>query len=105
MAANRRVTLSETPRQSELRRLTSGPGCLSQALAITRPRDNGKDLCSSTSDLYIASDGFVPEFVLATTRINVTSAPHDEWRYIVAGNAFVSGPRGSHAPGRSAISC
>ena len=102
MAANRGTTLSSPPRQSELRRLTSGPGCLSQALAITRPRDNGRDLCSSTSDLYIASDGVAPEAVVATTRINVTSAPHDEWRYIVAGNAFVSGPRSARLPSRAA---
>ena len=101
MAANRAVTLSEPPRLTQLRRLTSGPGCLSQALGITRPRDNAKDLCSASSDLYVASDGFIPEAILATTRINVTSAPHDEWRYVLAGNPFVSGPRSARMPSRT----
>src|SRR5262249_29964893 len=35
----------------DLRRLAGGPGRLSQALGITRPRDNAKDMVSSRSDL------------------------------------------------------
>jgi DNA-3-methyladenine glycosylase len=80
-------------RPAQLRLLTSGPGRLSQALAITRPTDNGKDFCSPSSDLIIADDGAPAPPVTATPRINVTSAPLDEWRYIVTGNPFVSGPR------------
>src|SRR5215469_763016 len=41
---------------ADLRRLTSGPGRLAAALAITRQRDNGKDLTARESDLYIAED-------------------------------------------------
>jgi len=93
MAALRSLTLPANPRPSQLRLLTSGPGRLSQALAITRPADNAKDLCSPASDLLIADDGSPTPTVLATPRINVTSAPLDQWRFAITGNPFVSGPR------------
>jgi DNA-3-methyladenine glycosylase len=62
-------------------------------LAITRAEYNGADLCATVSGLYIASDGSPEPTALATPRINVTSAPHDLWRFIIPGNPFVSGPR------------
>jgi len=76
---------------SDLRRLTSGPGRLAAAFGITRERDNGKDLTSSRSDLYIADDGSAPPNVLITKRIGITKAADMPLRYIVAGNSFVSG--------------
>jgi DNA-3-methyladenine glycosylase len=77
---------------ADLRRLTSGPGRLAAALGITRNRDNGKDLTSSRSDLYIADDGgSAPPQVLITKRIGITKAAKMPLRYIVAGNRFVSG--------------
>src|SRR6266566_2470886 len=42
---------------SDLRRLTSGPGRLAAAFGITRERDNGKDLTDAKSDIYIADYG------------------------------------------------
>lgn len=93
MAALRGLTLDPDPKLSQLRLLTSGPGRLSQALAIVRERDNGKDLCSRDSDLYIVADGSPAPPISATPRINVTSAPLDEWRYVITGNPFVSGKR------------
>jgi len=75
----------------DLRRLTSGPGRLAAAFGITRERDNGKDLTSSLSDLYIADDGSPPPQVLITKRIGITKAADMPLRYIVAGNRFVSG--------------
>ena len=45
------------PRVADLRLLTTGPGRLTQALGITRARDNGKDL-TTFSDLTILDDGF-----------------------------------------------
>ncbi|MGC2210252.1 MAG: DNA-3-methyladenine glycosylase [Candidatus Korobacteraceae bacterium] len=80
--------------QAQLRRLTSGPGRLSAALGITRPLHNGCDLCSRSSGLYIASDPDSAVAEISTTpRINVTRAPHDEWRFVLTGNPFVSGKR------------
>ena len=93
MAANRGVHLGEPPTIPQLKSLTSGPGRLSQALGITRAAHNGCDLCDTTSPLYIAEDGQRPPRVVSTTRINVTAAPDDPWRYIAAGNAFISGTK------------
>ena len=76
-----------------LRDLTSGPGRLAEAFEITRERDNGKDLASAKSDLFIADDGYRVKKVLATARIGITKAAERPWRYVIAGNAFVSGPK------------
>lgn len=76
-----------------LRDLTSGPGRLAEAFGITRERDNGKDLASANSDLFIADDGFRVKKVIATPRIGVTKAAERPWRYVIAGNPFVSGPK------------
>jgi DNA-3-methyladenine glycosylase len=78
------------PEGSDARRLTSGPGRLAAAFGITRERDNGKDLTSARSDLYITDDGSPPPQVLITKRIGITKAAEMPLRYIVAGNKFVS---------------
>jgi DNA-3-methyladenine glycosylase len=90
MAASRDVTI-ESPR--DLRLLTSGPGRMAEAFGVTRERDNGKDLTSNRSDLWLADDGFVPAEILDTKRIGITKAADREWRYIIKGNPFVSGPK------------
>jgi DNA-3-methyladenine glycosylase len=76
---------------SDLRRLTSGPGRLAAAFGITRDRDNEKDLTDSRSDLYIADDGTAPPQVLITKRIGINKAVEMPLRYVVTGNRFVSG--------------
>ena len=78
-------------KDADLRRLTRGPGRLAAAFGITRERDNGKDLASAKSDLYIADDGSPPPQVLITKRIGIKKATDMALRYIVAGNRFVSG--------------
>jgi DNA-3-methyladenine glycosylase len=90
MAANRDLTITKP---NDLRLLTSGPGRLAEALAITRERDNGKDLLNSHSDLLIVDDNFHPEKVLATPRIGITKAADNLLRYVIEGNRFVSGKR------------
>jgi DNA-3-methyladenine glycosylase len=98
MAALRGLPLSSPPSLAELRRLTSGPGRLSQALDITRPRHNGCDLCSRAGGLYITA-GLEPASsisalqISATPRINVSRAPHEEYRFVLTGNPFVSAKR------------
>jgi DNA-3-methyladenine glycosylase len=93
MARNRGVKLPRQPRTSDLRGLTSGPGRLAQALRITRPRDNGKDLTDSHSDLQLGDDGFAPPQVATTARIGITKSADIPLRYVIAGNLFVSPPR------------
>jgi DNA-3-methyladenine glycosylase len=90
MARLRGVRLN-SPR--DLRKLTSGPGRLAEALGITRDRDNGKDLANPASDLWIADDSFRPADILITKRIGITKAADRPLRYIIEGNEFVSGPR------------
>jgi DNA-3-methyladenine glycosylase len=79
--------------ERDLRKLTSGPGRLAEAFAITRERDNGKDLTDATSDLFIANDGYSPDRILVTPRVGISKAAERPLRYLIAGNPFVSGPR------------
>lgn len=78
---------------TDLRLLTSGPGRLAEAFGITRERDNGKDLSSKNSDLFIGDDGYRVQRVLTTPRIGIRKAAHLPLRYVIAGNPFVSGPQ------------
>lgn len=78
---------------AQLRMIASGPGRMSQALGITRERDNNKDLTSRASDLWLADDGFVPERILATPRVGITKAADLPLRFSIAGNAYVSGKK------------
>jgi DNA-3-methyladenine glycosylase len=90
MAKARGLALNGT---RDLRNLTSGPGRMAEAFGITRERDNGKDLTSAKSDLFIADDAYRVKKVLATPRIGITKAAERPWRYVIAGNPFVSGPK------------
>jgi DNA-3-methyladenine glycosylase len=90
MARARRLTISG---RRDLRLLTSGPGRLAEAFGITRPRDNGKDLTSAQSDLWLADDGFRPARIATTVRIGITKAAAMPLRYVIAGNEFVSGKK------------
>jgi DNA-3-methyladenine glycosylase len=88
MALGRDCALEEV---RDLRTLTSGPGRMAEAFGITRERDNGKDMTSSKSDLWISSDGFHPGKIAVTPRIGITKAAERPLRFIVVGNRFVSG--------------
>jgi DNA-3-methyladenine glycosylase len=74
----------------DLRNLASGPGKLCEALGITRPRDNGKDMLSPASDLQVISDGFRAEEIAVTQRIGITKSAEMPLRYVIAGNTFLS---------------
>src|SRR5208337_2580672 len=93
MALARGLELPASPRTTQLRLLSSGPGRMSEALSITRARDNGKDLTSRRSDLWFADDGYRPERIVATPRIGIKKAVEQPLRFVIAGNPFVSGKR------------
>jgi DNA-3-methyladenine glycosylase len=80
-------------READLRLLTSGPGRLSEAFSITRARDNGKDLTAAESGLVIVKGGGASGRVRVTPRIGIRKAAQAKLRYVLAGNAFVSGGR------------
>ncbi len=75
------------------RLLTSGPGRLSEAMGITRPRDNDKDLTEAASDLLVLDDGHRPRRISVTSRIGITKAAGHPLRYLIEGNEFVSGKK------------
>ncbi|MFZ0481109.1 MAG: DNA-3-methyladenine glycosylase [Terriglobales bacterium] len=78
---------------ADLKKISSGPGRLSEALGVTRERDNGKSLVDARSDLQIVDDGFRVKRVLVTPRIGITKSAARPLRYVIAGNPFVSGPK------------
>jgi DNA-3-methyladenine glycosylase len=76
-----------------LRKISSGPGRMSEALGVTRDRDNGKSLVSMRSDLRIVDDGYRVVRVMVTARIGITKSADQPLRYLIEGNPFVSGTR------------
>jgi DNA-3-methyladenine glycosylase len=74
----------------DLRKLASGPGKLAEALSVTRPRDNDKDMVSADSDLQVADDGFRTENISVTPRIGITKSADMLLRYLIADNPFIS---------------
>ncbi len=92
MSRYRHLELSSQPTEAQARMLTSGPGRLAQALAISRMRDNGKDMTSRTkSDLWLCEDDWPTEQVVCTPRVGITKAADEPLRFLVCGNRFVSG--------------
>jgi DNA-3-methyladenine glycosylase len=87
MAAWRGLSAHASPRL-----LTSGPGRLCQAFGITRATHNGVDLLSKASDLQLRDDGYETRDIVTTPRIGITKAAERPLRFLVAGNACVSGP-------------
>ena len=84
---------SDLKRISFLKKLSSGPGRMTEALEVTRERDNGKSLVSARSDLRIADDGYRVQRVMVTPRIGIVKSAERPLRYFIAGNPFVSGRR------------
>lgn len=74
----------------DLRKLASGPGRLSEALGITRPRDNDKDMLSPNTDLQAMDDGYRAGEIAITPRIGITKSAEMPLRYVIASNRFVS---------------
>ncbi len=70
------------------RDLCSGPGKLTQAMGIVGDHD-GTDLLADGS-LRIVDDGFDVGEVVQTTRVGITKAADEPWRWYVAGDPNVS---------------
>lgn len=73
----------------DLRLLCSGPGRLTQALAITRAHD-GQMLDAPPFELRLPR---AEVEVVAAPRVGITRAVEHHWRYALRGSAFVSRPR------------
>ena len=96
MAAARDIdpaTDADLTNPSFLKKLTSGPGRMAEALGVTRERDNEKSFFSPRSDLQIVDDGYRVRRIAVTPRIGIVKAADEPLRYFIAGNAFVSGPK------------
>jgi DNA-3-methyladenine glycosylase len=90
MAKARELADLDITSMRDLRKLASGPGKLCEALGITRPRDNAKDMLSPDSDLQVMSDGFSVQEVAVTPRVGISKATELPLRYVIDGNLFVS---------------
>jgi len=90
MARVRRLEDLNLESVRDLRKLTTGPGRLSEALGITRPRDHGKDLVSPRSDLQVVDDGFRRGKIVVTRRIGIVKSADMPLRYVLEENEFVS---------------
>ena len=72
----------------DLRQLCSGPGKLTQALAITG-RDHEMDLCVDKRHCFV-SDRQARFEVVADKRIGISRSAHLPWRFTLRGSPFVS---------------
>jgi DNA-3-methyladenine glycosylase len=75
-------------------RLARGPGCVAQALGLTRA-DDGLDLTQGPLWIADADPDRCGRRVVATPRIGIRHAADLPWRYALAGHPCVSGPRRS----------
>jgi DNA-3-methyladenine glycosylase len=76
------------PKARSLHDLTSGPGKLTLAMAITRAQ-NGADV--TRGGLVVRAQRQEPDFeILVTPRIGITKCAELPLRYVIAGNRFVS---------------
>ncbi len=69
------------------RRLTSGPGRLTQALAVGREH-NGVDL--TRPPLYLARGRTRPAPVATSPRVGIRVAADRPWRFLIPGSPYVS---------------
>ncbi|MGH2686075.1 MAG: DNA-3-methyladenine glycosylase [Actinomycetota bacterium] len=74
---------------ADVRLLCSGPGRLCQALGISLA-DDGSDLVTGGA-LWLAP-GAPAETVVVSTRIGITTAVEQPWRFTEAGSRFLSRP-------------
>lgn len=93
MAGARGIARERLQSPSGLRALTSGPGRLCEAFAITRESFNGQELYAPGSPLKVVDDGWCQGQIQESSRIGITRSSEMPLRYFIAGNPFVSGKR------------
>jgi len=88
---------SGDPGLEVLTNLCSGPAKLCQSFGVTGT-ENGTDLCGS--EIWIAEDrrSRDPFPIVRTGRIGISVAQDRPWRFVIAGNAFVSRGRPAGQP-------
>jgi DNA-3-methyladenine glycosylase len=75
-------------RVSEVKRLCSGPGKLTQALAITG-QHHEMNLCTDPQHCFARNAKRTAD-VVADARIGITRAAHHPWRFTLQSSEFVS---------------
>jgi DNA-3-methyladenine glycosylase len=89
----RRLARAKSALVFSLHALCSGPGKLTQALAIDGA-DHGRDLCAGGRIGFLPPAS--PVAVETDVRIGISKAAHLPWRFLARGSRFVSvRPRGS----------
>lgn len=84
------ITIMRSLRNKEkITELTSGPGKLTQALNISKNFD-GADVTTTTSNLYVISDGYQVSSIVAKKRIGISKATEFDYRFYVQDSTFVS---------------
>jgi DNA-3-methyladenine glycosylase len=83
----RRLARAKGPLVFSLHALCSGPGKLTQALAVDG-RDHGRDLCAGGSIGFLRPAS--PVAIEADVRIGISKAAHLPWRFLARGSQFVS---------------
>ncbi|MGC9291737.1 MAG: DNA-3-methyladenine glycosylase [Acidobacteriaceae bacterium] len=78
------------PVNAAVHKIASGPGNLCAALAITRARDNGRDLTYTASGLFLLEDGGAAGEITCTPRVGIRKAADWPLRFFIAGDACVS---------------
>lgn len=76
----------------DLAGLTKGPGRLAKAMRIDKTQD-GLDLCSPRSPLWLGAATRPVGEIGVTTRIGLSREAHRKLRFYERNSAFVSGPR------------
>jgi DNA-3-methyladenine glycosylase len=74
--------------RNDVKRLCSGPGKLTEALAITN-RHHEMDLCSDPRHCFTRNAEMSAD-VVADQRIGITRSAHYPWRFTLRGSEFVS---------------
>jgi DNA-3-methyladenine glycosylase len=67
------------------RNLTSGPGKITQALAITKEMSG-----SVLGDTLHLEAGFTPELITQTERVGISRAKEQQWRFYISNNPYIS---------------